>query len=355
MATFRVLDLESAADRSAWIELWKRWPAREPAGHPSYVSLFARPQDRVLCASARSGEGSVLFPFIARPLSGEPWAAVHEKTWDLTTAYGYSGPFAWSFDRAKVETFWDAFDAWAAANHVVTSFARLSLFPDQLIAFRGEVAERFPNVIRELESSLDEIWRGYAHKVRKNVNRARQRGLRVERDSDGSRLEDFLSVYLHTMDRRQATELYYFDTSFFRRLTSELPSSVTFFHVLDGSRVISSELVLVSEQYAYSFLGGTLGDAFELRPNDLLKHEIIGWAKEVGKKSFVLGGGYGAADGIFKYKLGFAPLGERPFCIGMRVFDEAECERLIAQRRAWERKRGKDWEPSANFFPAYRS
>jgi hypothetical protein len=80
----------------------------------------------------------------------------------------------------------------------VTAFARISLFPDQLLDFRGDVVERFPNVVRELSGSEDGLWKDYAHKVRKNVKRALELGLSVERDTNGRRLAEFLGTYEQT-------------------------------------------------------------------------------------------------------------------------------------------------------------
>ena len=95
--------------------------------------------------------------------------------------------------------------------------------------------------------------------------------------------------------------------------------------------------MLVSERNAYSFLGGTASDAFELRPNDLLKWELILWLKSAGKRRFVLGGGYGADDGIFRYKRSFAPHGLVPFFVGRRVL-EPELYRDLTES-AWRRAR----------------
>ena len=315
MASFRILDARSAEDRAAWVGAWSVWPGREVSAHPTYVEFFARPADRVLAAAS----DGVLFPFIVRSLSKEAWADPEEPACDLTSPYGYGGAFAWG-GASAAEAFWDELDRWAAREHVVTAFARLSLFPDQLLDFRGDVVEVFPNVVRELSGSEDELWKDYAHKVRKNVKRALELGLSVERDANGRRLGEFLGIYEQTMDRRSAGPAYYFGRPFFERLIAQLPQCIQFFHVLSDGRVVSTELCFVSAEHVYSFLGGTLAEAFVLRANDLLKHEIIRWAKEAGKKTFVLGGGYGAADGIFRYKLSFAPQGERPFRVGTTRF-----------------------------------
>src|SRR5438874_822013 len=84
----RFLDASVEADRSAWLEHWQRWPEREVMAHPGYVRLYARPHDRVMAAVARTARGGILYPFIARPLTQEPWCPPGLNAVDLTSAYG---------------------------------------------------------------------------------------------------------------------------------------------------------------------------------------------------------------------------------------------------------------------------
>ncbi len=114
---------------------------------------------------------------------------------------------------------------------------------------------------------------------------------------------------------------------------------------------MSSELVLVSQSHIYSFLGGTRAEAFPSRANDLLKHEVILWGHRAGKQSFVLGGGYGGADGIFRYKLSFAPRGKSDFKVGKMVVDPNWYTELMSLRRAFEESAGNHWTPESGFFP----
>ena len=349
---FRVLDAADATDRADWLQRWSEWPGREVSAHPTYVQLFARPVDRVLCAAAEDADGGVLYPFVLRPLAAEPWT--ERECWDLTTPYGYGGPFAWGELRTRADEYWRRLEQWLAEAGVVTSFARLSLFPEQLLPFRGEVVDRMPNVVRGLDLDETTIWRDYAHKVRKNVNRARELGLSVEVDPTGERLDEFVEVYASTMARRNAADAYRFSRAFFERIVSGLAGSFAFFHALDRDRVVSTELVLVSADHIYSFLGGTVEDAFASRPNDLLKHEIITWARASGKRAFVLGGGYGGEDGIYRYKLGFAPSGRVRFAVGRCEHDPELARVLEQERRAWEAAQGRSWEPDTRYFPRYR-
>lgn len=351
----RLLDASDASAHAAWIELWRDWPDREVMAHPDYVRLFARPRDLVLAATARTERGGVLYPFLLRPLAAEPWAFPGEAGWDLTSPYGYGGAFAWDVGPEDARAFWTQLDAWARTRPVVTSFARLSVFPDQILPFDGQVVVNSPNVVRDLQRSDEDLWSDYESKVRQNVRRARSRGCTLEVDPEGVRLHDFHRVYTATMERREASSYYFFPREFFETLRRALPGQFAFFHVLHEDRVVSSELVLLSTRHAYFFLGGTLAEAFDLRPNDLLQHESFRWCRDAGKTALVLGGGYRGSEGLLRYKRSFAPRGDVPFQVGTKIHDPARAARLVEARRGWERARGHDWQPDPTFFPAYRS
>lgn len=349
------LDASSSHDHNAWIELWESWPDREVMAHPDFVRLFARPGDRVVGAAARTNEGGILYPVIVRPFSEEPWGAPGMAGCDLTTAYAYGGPFAWNFAESDAAAFWIRFDAWAREIGAATSFARLSLFPEIMIPFNGPTLDRGPNVIRRLDVSDEELWSSYEGKVRRNVQRARRENVTVVPDFLGQRLDDFLRVYDSTMDRREAKSHYYFPRGLFESLISELPGRFVFMHALVGGKVVSSDLMLLSERNAYYWLGGSLAESFALRPNDLLKHETFLLCRSLGKKRVILGGGYLPDDGLLKYKRSFAPGSEAPFRTGARTYDPDLSNRLVERRRAWEIAQGRAWSPAEGYFPPYRS
>ncbi len=96
-------------------------------------------------------------------------------------------------------------------------------------------------------------------------------------------------------------------------------------------RVVSTELVLVSDAHYYSFLGGTLQDAFVHAPNDLLKHAVIEHGHGAGKTHYVLGGGDQPGDGIFRFKLAFDPEGVVPFFGIQLVADAGLYDALVGQ------------------------
>ena len=353
--SFKVLD--HSTDRALWLTFWESWSEREPAAHPDYAALFARDTDRCCCAVHYSERGTVLLPFIERPLSTEPWAEVGEEAVDLVTPYGYGGPFFFAGDRIELaEAFWPEWDAWARERHAVSFFARLSLFDDQKLKWPEGVSPKQPNIVRSLRLDAKALWMDYKHKVRKNTKRARRAGLTVEFDAVGAELEAFCDIYTGTLNRNEAQTGYYFSRQFFQTIISALPDNHILVHVRtpDGE-IVSTELVLASKTHLYSFLGGTRASAFSDRPNDLLKHAVCEWGIESGRTDFVLGGGYRERDGIFNYKASFAPGGEVMFEVGERIFSDEACAQLVGQRAAWERGQGHDWAPKQGFFPAYRA
>jgi hypothetical protein len=323
------------AESPEWLAHWEAWPAREAHAHPAYARLYEDDASRAHCAAWRSSEGNVLYPFLLREIP-------ETDARDTITPYGYGGAFVWGGSRdALAARFWPAYDAWASAERVVSEFVRFSLFEDELLPYPGEREQKLVNVVRTLAPDEVALWSDVEHKVRKNVKKARRSGVSVVFDETAERLDDFLGLYAHTLERRDAASRYAFPRAFFERIRDELRGSFVFAHALQEDRVVSSELALVSEHSVYSFLGGTHSDAFDLRPNDLLKYELILWSKRRDKRDFVLGGGFESDDGIFRYKRSFAPNGLVPFLVGRRVLDPARYAELAG---------GAESES----FPAYR-
>ncbi len=351
---FAVLDAGIDRDLARWIALWESWPAREPWAHPEYAKLFARPEDRAVCAAGEDAGGAILMPLILRPLSAEPWAIAGERRLDATSPYGYGGPFAWGAGPRDDRGFWAAYEAWCRDERVVATFLRLSLFPDQLAALPGGVEGRLQNIVVPL-TTPEALWNGYEGKVRRWVGVAQRAGLTVEVDLTGARLADFQRIYAHTMERNGADAWYLFPRAFFVHIVERLPRQFAFFHALSGGEVVSSDLLLCSPEHVYYFLGGTHADAFPLGPNYLLKHGIASWALAQGKKRYVLGGGYAADDSLFRYKRAYARRGEVLFSVASFVHDERGCGELAAQRAQFAAAAGTPWSPRTDFFPLYRA
>lgn len=353
---FRVLDAGTPEGLAAWIQLWQKWPTRDVMAHPEYVRLFAGPRERVVAVVGEEPGGAVLFPLILRALEAQPWARSGEHRKDATSPYGYGGPFAWGVRSPGDVAYWRAYFAWCAREGIVSTFARLSLFPEQLACIPGRVEERGRNVVISLAGGAEALWHGYTSRVRRWVRIAERAGLEVEVDRSGARLDDFLAVYAHTMQRRRADGWYYFSRRFFETLIERLRDDCVFFHARNRGKVVSSYLILCSQEHIYYFLGGTLEESFPLGPNYLLMHRAAEWAIAEKKRACVLGGGFEPNDGVYRYKCGFAPHGEVPFKVMCLTHDEQGCRELLSDRAAFDARQGsRTSTPRVGFFPAYRA
>lgn len=336
----------SVEQRDEWNDAVRRLPDYEAFYLNEYMRAFAltgsgEPVLAVYC----HGDDYGINAFFRRDIAEDPrFARTLERGryYDITSPYGYGGFMGRITHR---EQLLDAWNTHCRENGYVCGFVRFSLFSDYRTYFDGETESRTRNVVRNLVPTPEEIWMDFKPKVRKNVKRANACGLKIVRDPDGTYLEDFLRIYYGTMERVNAAPHFFFPRSFFQTL-NEMKDNVMYFHAVHGDKIISTELVLVGGENCYSFLGGTDSAYFEMRPNDLLKYEIILWARKKGMKNFVLGGGYGADDGIFQYKSCLAPNGICDFWIGKKIWDAPVYEELC-------RTVGADM--STQFFPAYRS
>lgn len=264
---------------------------------------------------------------------------------DLSTPYGYGGFLIEGPNYIAVN---EAYETYCRENGFVCEFVRFHLLNNYESHFNGSTESVSRNVIRDLEMPLEDMFMDFEHKVRKSIKKANRAGLEIVIDVTGARLDEFLDIYYNTMSRSNANENFYFPREFFETL-NEMNGNYVYLHALYEGEIISTELVLYGIENCYSFLGGTNKDYFHLNANNFLKYEIIKWAKEKRLKRFILGGGYGADDGIFKYKKSFAPNGIYDFYIGKKIFDEAKYNELLEIR-----KQDENYDSNTLFFPKYR-
>lgn len=351
-----IWDAREPRDEARWRSVHDAWAEREVCAHPAYVRLLAGPNEAPLAAYAETDAGFVLYPFLLRPIDAPHLTAIGTSIFDIASPYGSSsgGPFQEGVDDVGAKKFWLVFEEFCRSRQVVSEFCRLHVFAEQRLPYPGQVQPRLPNIVRDLRTPPEQMWREFAHKVRKNVNKARRCGVTVEVDTTGAHLDDFVRIYEGTMRRRRAAAGYRFPREFFALLLRELPGQAILFHARHEGRVVSTELVLVAGRNMYSYLGGTDEDAFGVRPNDLLKLEIFRWGQEHGKLRFLLGGGYAPSDGIFRYKRSFTPQPPLTYATGSRVLDEPRYALLTRAHRAEGHRRQPGWRTDKNFFPAYR-
>ena len=274
-----------------------------------YIDIFCGGINNLICFSlTKSTNDTIIMLGYLQPIliSDEKI-----KYFDFISPYGYTGPFfSPGIKDSDILDFWKRVDQWYLENNVVTEFIRFNLSENH-IGYSGEI---FPTMLNVKGRIVDEEtqWVAFDHKVRKNVNKAKRdknSSKVIYIDIEEDTIAEFYEIYIQTMKRTNANEKFFYPFEEFKRFINHNKEYAAICTIYFEGIPISSELLLVSKTSIYSFLGGTNENFFDKRPNDFLKVEALNWARSQGKQYYVLGGGYGYEDGIFKYKKSFFQIG----------------------------------------------
>ena len=356
---FQVLRLSELEEKVKWSKLWEIANPKNVFAHPEYVGLFVPEGGEGYLVVSQDNQDILCMALIANPVPPE-FQNGTERYFDVSSPYGYGGPFYLSKPSTHArknleETLWSGIHGWAREENIVCEFIRFSLDSEFIPGYPGNVVPRALNIVRDLDGNWEEIWRDFEKKVRKDVRKSISLGVTISVDEAGEDIDDFLSIYHTTMTRREASEKYYFGRRFFETINTQLQGNFTYFHAWSEGKIVSSELVLYNENEAYSFLGGTLQEAYSLHPNHLLKSEIMTWCKEQGIQRFVLGGGAKAGDGIESYKKSFAPKSDQPiFQTGERILLEDKYKEFSNIWNSFYGEGENSLVQEHDYFPQYR-
>ncbi|BAX82615.1 GNAT family N-acetyltransferase [Labilibaculum antarcticum] len=348
----RILEAKKECDYKEWVDIWTYWNGKEVFAHPNYLLLY-KEWSEVHCAVYEVDDKKILFPFCLRKI---PFDIDRDSYYDMITPYGYSDIYQIGKGDFKQmqKDFHQEFRFWCKAKNVVSEFVRFDLFSKSLGNYSGKLVYINDNIVCDLTLGATEIWKQFKPKVRRNIKKAETYSLQVEMDASGERLSSFLDMYYQTMERRNAQEKYFFSKDFFEAIHKNLKRQFMYFYATHEGVVVSTELVLISDDKIYFFLGGTKEAAFYLRPNDFLKYEIMKWGIKQNKKYYVLGGGYTLNDSLFSFKKAFAPNGCMPFYAGTKIYDEETYQLLVDQARAKRPNSGLEISKDEAYFPLYR-
>lgn len=321
---------------------------------PEYVALEAsRSGSRPAAALVTWSGGSLLVPYLVRALP-YPSRGVDR---DAMSPYGYSGALlAGDADRSTLEAATAALFEGMRESGYCSLFLRMHPILDaanggfeRVLHLTGET------VVVDLDRSPDELWRGLRKSARRDIRRARDRGLTFEmRRPEGEDLATLAAIYEDTMTRVNAAASYFdFDLSYFDRLAQHLGDRLDVSTVSLGERTLCAGISSRMGAVVQSLLGGTRSADLKLHPSVLEIYGMLSWYQERGARIVNLGGGLGAErDSLFRFKQAFSHL-TRPFFTGRIVLDRVtydEQARLHASANGVSRE-----ELDQGFFPAYRA
>jgi hypothetical protein len=409
----RVLDLER--DGAAWDAALRSLP---PQLHDVYFTaayhlVWQRNGDGAARGAVfENAGGTVLYPFLQRPLDALPFLGTAWRgRCDITSAYGYGGPLtavsgeeppalpgrsaaadvaaaadagtpaapAASAARSRLlAAFRAEFCAWCRDEGVVSEFIRfhpllqtelgLAVAASADVAAADSTGDASPAL--EVVPANITIWRRLStpeeHRAtlssstRRNLRKADRAELTFGVETSNEAWARFTELYTETMRRREASGYYLFPPRYFddcRELLGDAAALLTVRRPAPAGEVgggepgeiVAAAFFLRSERAVHYHLGGSDSAALGERPNNLLFVGAMDWGAELGAEAMHLGGGFRAGgDELFRFKAGFSPLRAR-FHMGRCVQDEAVYEEAVS---AWRAAGGED---PGGYFPAYRA
>ncbi|GIK64974.1 MAG: hypothetical protein BroJett018_27680 [Chloroflexota bacterium] len=299
----------------------------------------------------------VAIPLFIRPISSV--AGINGELidyYDATSVYGYPGPITnhdWN-DRDFFERFGHALFEVLCDQKVITAFSRLHPLLDNSRALTvGEVVALGQTVSIDLTLPIDQQYRKYRENHRRDLKAAQRVGIVGYHDKNWIYFEDFLRLYEVTMQKVNATLVYFFDRAYFDGLRRSLGDMLQFFVVKQGDRVLSAGLFTHIDGIVQYHLGGSDPKYASHAASKVLMDTVRLWSNEQGAYVFHLGGGVGAQnDSLFLFKTGFSDR-RHNFQIWKYIVDVERYELAIFQREQW--LKSENLTTVGDYFPQYRA
>jgi len=276
--------------------------------------------------------------------------------YDLITPYEYGGVLCFTGDNSDVIQFEELFNKYCQKNKIITDFQRVNPFVNELYEnypCKINISKQNQNIYVNLDQSEEMIFSNFHKNNRRDIRYALKNGVIIEKlkPSEGS-IKVFNGIYKTTMDKKGASDFYYFNTDYFKALQTFSPDKMDIFVARNNNGIpISAALILKKGEFSHYHLSGTDRNYTKLCGNNLLLNEVILSMKEEGRKFFHLGGAAESQKGLYRFKQKFSKQ-TIPYYVVKKIFDE-NAYKHINEQIIGKRDLGEDFNQS-DFFPLYR-
>jgi hypothetical protein len=267
---------------------------------------------------------------------------------DITSVYGYSGPLTDTVPvKESLAVFHKSLLRFFDENSVVSVFFRLHpLFPvqEKMLERIGDTVDTGTTVAIDLKLPEDEQKKQYSHSLKNAVNRLKRKMPSVKKAETVSEIEAFAGIYAETMERVHASQVYFFDNTYFFRFLETLPSALYVAYYED--KIIGGSLFTDCNGIIQPHLSATLSDYLYLSPLKYVWEQIRLYGVEKNRNYMHLGGGLGSSrDTLFAFKTQFSRL-HFLFKTWRYIHNREIYDRLIQDKCRNV--------PDSSFFPLYR-
>ncbi|SMC95200.1 GNAT family N-acetyltransferase [Pedobacter nyackensis] len=288
--------------------------------------------------------------FIALPLLKR--RIENSDLFDLTSAYGYTGPISnLDFDSMSdpiIDNFRASFLSFMHEGQNVCVFSRLNPFINQkrLLERIGGIYENGQTVYIDLTEPIEVQRSKYEKRLARKIRALRTKNFKIKEADSPEDIRAFTVMYTENMLRNGASERYLYNEDYFSQLLRAPDSNCKLVMVYDNDQAICGNIVMFAGSIIRNHLSATATSHVHESPSKLIIDEISLLGRALGISYYHLGGGLGGrSDSLFQFKAAFSNLilEDRTWRF---VADTASYEELVNTRAV---------NKSAGFFPVYRS
>jgi hypothetical protein len=295
-----------------------------------------------------TSEGICIYPFLERVIPFHLTEGLILK--DITTPYGYGGPLCFPPSGEIIAEFNIALNSFFKEMGYVSEFIR---FHPILKNYKYRICPKryiHKTFGVDLRSDSIENFSFFTDSFLRGLRKARKNNLQFSiSEVNKHNLSIFEDLYFQTMDRKRASEYYFFGKEYWKNLL-KFKDSTLIADVRLKEQVISSVILLHWKSiYLHYHLGGSLYEYLSLRPNNFLFWNIEKWAKDNGFVLLHLGGGIQEGDNLERFKKSISNV-----CFDFYVSTNIINSEAYKKLSETAIKIDKD-NFSEDFFPAYRS
>jgi hypothetical protein len=334
------------------------WSSVLPAEESAFGSVeFARVVQRHQGYQARlyvlhDRAAVIAYPFFTRPIQPSLQDPDSGGRLSDTVSPDFTGPLTRGIPpRSLAAAFSKRLASFFSRQQIVAEFIHLHPWKAFTKALRQPCVTFDREIVFvDLTRPADELWEtSFNHACRKNINRSRREHVRVFEARTRGDIREFHRIYVQTMRERNALEHYFFSLEYFEDIFDTLRGSARFALAEYRGQVIAGTLYLHDRDDIYSYLGGADVNFQHVRPTNAVIYDTVVWGRQHGKRRLILGGGYSAGDGIFRFKASFSPARANFLvyrCVHLPETYEALC-------RSCAGRDGRDLL-TTEYFPGYR-
>lgn len=353
----KVLDLHNPL----WVDTLKK--IRHDVYHsPEYLSLEAKRTRSTPESFLIIDDEKIFFaPYLLRKCDDTSHKKLTgQEVFDVVSPYGYSGILLSEAARSTpgfADLALSKLISVLAHKRVCSAFFRMHPILDHAFqeTFQPDTfTGNGETVSVDLTLTEPQIWAHTRKGHQSTINKCKRLGLNARIVPFAEYLDEFADIYQETMNRVEASQMYFFDSKYFTDLLN-LGKNLHLCIVELEDKVICASLFFECCGIVQAHLGGTRTDYLRYSPFNLLLHYVRLWAKERGNQFLHLGGGIGGSkeDRLHTFKSGFSR--QRHDFLTLRlVTDEEKYTHLLNQRANVLNKPVEELLHS-NFFPAYRT